>query len=123
LVLSIYIAQYTEYSISGFLLTISFYFSIKNRRYLFITILLLVLLNAPSLKYLLFTFDYTYHLFYLSAKLDFKYIAPTLMIIPIIYIVFKININVPRSRYFFYLYYPVHIILLSMYVEYFNLSS
>ena len=114
LVLSIYIAQYTEYSISGFLLIISFYFSIKDRRYLFITILLLILLNAPSLKYLLLTFDYTYHLFYLSVKLDFKYIAPTLMIIPIIYIVSKINIKIPRSRYFFYLYYPIHLFLLGL---------
>lgn len=114
LILSIYISQYTEYNISGFLLIISFYFSIKDRRYIFITLFLLVLLNAPALKYLLFTFDYTYHLFLLSIKLDFKYIISTLLIIPVVYIVSRININVPRSRYFFYLYYPIHILVLGV---------
>lgn len=112
LAISIYVSQYTEYSISGILLTISFYFLFKDKRYIVITLLFLVLLNAPALRYLLSTFDYTLHLFILSVKLDLKYILSTLLMIPTIFIISKINVTIPRSRYFFYLYYPIHLLAL-----------
>jgi hypothetical protein len=93
LMLSIYVSQYTEYNISGVLLTISFYFSLKNKRFIGITLLFLIVLNAPAIKY----------------------IISTLLIVPIGYYASKINITVPRSRYFFYLYYPIHILVLGAY--------
>jgi len=92
---SILLSQYIEYYISGLLLTISFYFTLKDKRFIVVTILFLIVLNAPATKY----------------------IIATLMLLPIAYLITKINISVPRLKYFFYFYYPLHILLLSVVVN------
>lgn len=91
--LSILVSQYTEYRVSGFLVTSSFYFMLKDKRFIVITIFLLALLNAPATNYIL----------------------ATLTVVPVVYLASKIDIHVPRSRYFFYLYYPIHLSLLGLY--------
>lgn len=90
--LSILVSQYTEYRVSGFLVTSSFYFMLKDKRFIVITIFLLALLNAPATNYIL----------------------ATLTVVPIVYLASKIDIHVRRSRYFFYLYYPIHLSLLGL---------
>jgi len=86
----ILVSQYIEFYVSGLLLVLSFYFTIKNNKFIIITFLFLIILNAP----------------------DFKYIISTLMILPVGYLITKININIPRLKYFFYSYYPLHLLLL-----------
>lgn len=87
----VFVSQYTEYQISGLLLTISFYFSLKDKRFIIVTFVFLFFLNAPTAKY----------------------IISTLLILPVGYLITKINIDVPRLKYFFYFFYPLHILLLS----------
>lgn len=89
-VFSILLSQYIEYFASGLLLTISFYFALKNNKFIIFTFLFLIILNGT----------------------DTKYIVSTLMILPVGYLITKIKISIPRLKYFFYFYYPLHILLL-----------
>ena len=92
LFLSVLISPYIEYHLIGLLLTISFYFSLKNNYFFILTLLLLILLNSSSTKYVL----------------------ATLSVLPIGYLITKINVSIPRLKYFFYFYYPLHLLLFGL---------
>ena len=93
LLLSILISTYIDYHLIGLLLTISFYFSLKNNWFFILTLLLLILLNFSSTKYIL----------------------ATLSVLPIGFLITKIDISIPRLKYFFYLYYPLHLLLFGLF--------
>jgi len=83
---------FIEYSMIGYLLIMAFYlaFTKNNLLTLGIVIFFTYLLNYPSVKYSLYT----------------------LLFLMIVYIISKIDIAVPRSKHFFYLFYPIHIAVL-----------
>jgi len=97
-ILLIFNSTYTEYGITGFLLINSFYFWIKYKikleYFLLFFLLFLTLLYIPNVYF----------------------IFSSLSLIPLFLIIIKyFTLKIPRFPFFFYLYYPVHLLIIWLY--------
>ena len=90
--IAIFASTYTEYYMSGLLLTISIYLALKKPNLFFLPILFLVILNSPHPIFM----------------------ASTLAVLPVLILSTKVDTQIYRYKYFFYAYYPLHMLALGV---------